>query len=90
MKNSTPSKLPQLLLLNFLPKFLTKRNYPINTSSLRGGNIFRCFVKFINSETNNKSTGNDDLAAEFYKHSNDFAPVLLDVYDSWEKLGKKH
>ena len=31
MKNSTPSKLPQLLLLNFLEKFLTERKNLINT-----------------------------------------------------------
>ena len=31
MKNSTPSKLPQLLLLNFLAKFLTERKYLLNT-----------------------------------------------------------
>ena len=45
-------------------------------------------IKSINSETNNKSPGNDGLTAEFYKHfSNELAPVLLDVYDSWGKLG---
>ena len=53
-----------------------------------GRNIFRCFIKSINSETNNKSPGNDGLTAEFYKHfSNELTPVLLDVYDSWGKLG---
>ena len=53
-----------------------------------GRNIFRCFIKSINSETNNKSPGNDSLTAEFYKHfSNELTPVLLDVYDSWGKLG---
>ena len=53
-----------------------------------GRNIFRCFIKSINSETNNKSPGNDGLTAKFYKHfSNELAPVLLDVYDSWGKLG---
>ena len=42
----------------------------------------------MNSETNDKSSGNDGLTAEFYKQfSNELAPVLLDVYDSWEKLG---
>ena len=44
----------------------------------------------MNSETNNKSPpGNDDLAAEFYKHfSNELTPVLLDVLtDSSGKLG---
>ena len=30
-KNSTPSKPPQLLLLNFLAKFLTERKYLMNT-----------------------------------------------------------
>ena len=41
-----------------------------------------------NSETNDKSQGNDGLTAEFYKHiSNEVTPVLLDVYDSWGKLG---
>ena len=37
-------------------------------------------MKSINSETNNKSPGNDGLTGEFYKHfSNEIAPVL-DVY----------
>ena len=31
MKNSAPSKLPQLLLLNYLAKFLTERKYLMNT-----------------------------------------------------------
>ena len=45
-------------------------------------------IKSTNSETNNKSPGNNGLPAEFYKHfSNELAPVLLDVYDSWGKLG---
>ena len=44
-------------------------------------------TKSINSEPNNKPPGNNDLKAEFYKHSsNELAPVLLDVYDSWGKL----
>ena len=44
-------------------------------------------IKSINSETNNKPPGNDGLKAEFYKHSsNELAPVLLDVYDSWGKF----
>ena len=44
-------------------------------------------MKSINTETN-KSSGNDGLTAEFYKpFSNELAPVLLDVYDSWGKLG---
>ena len=44
-------------------------------------------IKSVNSETNNKPPGNDGLKAEFYKHSsNELAPVLLDVYDSWGKF----
>ena len=40
-------------------------------------------MKSINPETNNKSPGNDDLTAAFYKHfSNELTPVLLDAYDS--------
>ena len=31
MKNSTPSKVPLLLLLNLLVKFLTERKYLMNT-----------------------------------------------------------
>ena len=53
-----------------------------------GRRVFRCFIKSINSETNNKSSGNDGLTAEFYKHfSNKITPILLDVYDSWGELG---
>ena len=45
-------------------------------------------IKSINSETNNKSPGNDDLTVEFWKHFLiELVPVLLDVYDSWGKLG---
>ena len=34
-----------------------------------------------------KSPCNNGLKAAFYKHfSNELAPVLLDVYDSWESL----
>ena len=45
-------------------------------------------IKSINFQTNNKSTGSDGLKIVFYKHfSNELAPVLLDVYDSWGKLG---
>ena len=36
---------------------------------------------------NNKPPGNHGLTAGFCKHfSNELAPVLLDVYDSWGKL----
>ena len=40
-------------------------------------------IKSINSQTNNKSPGNNGLKAVLYKHfSNELAPALLDVYDS--------
>ena len=45
-------------------------------------------IKSINSETNNKPPGNYGITAEFYRHfSNELAPVLLGVYNPWEKLG---
>ena len=35
-------------------------------------------IKSINFQTNNKSTGNDGLTTEFYKHfSNELAPVFF-------------
>ena len=44
-------------------------------------------LKSINSETNNKPPGNYGLTAEFYRYfSNELAPVLLGIYDSWGKL----
>ena len=53
-----------------------------------GRNIFRCFIKSVNSETNNKSPGNDCLTREFYKHfSNELTTIFLDVYDSCGTLG---
>ena len=45
-------------------------------------------IKSINSQTNNKSPGNDGLKGVFYKQfSNELGLVLLDVYDSCGKLG---
>ena len=44
-------------------------------------------IKSINSETNNKPAGNYGLTTEFYRHfSNELAPVVLGIYDSWGKL----
>ena len=41
----------------------------------------------MNSEANNKSPSNDARAAEIYKHfSNELAPVLLNVCESWGNL----
>ena len=58
---------------------------------MRGGNIFRSNHKIYKFSKNNKSPGNDVLKAVFYKHlykhfSNELAPVLLGVYDSWGNL----
>ena len=76
--NYPPSELPQLLLLNLFGKLLTERKDLINIDDI---------IKSINSETNNKPPGNDGLTAEFYRHfSNELAPALLGVYDSWGKL----
>ena len=45
-------------------------------------------IKSKNFETNYKPLGNGNLTAEFHKHfSNELAPVLLNVYNSWGKLG---
>ena len=46
------------------------------------------FTESINSQTNNKSPGNDGLKGVFYKQfSNELGLVLLDVYGSCGKLG---
>ena len=42
----------------------------------------------INSQANYKSPGNDGPTAECDKYfSNELAPIILDVYDFWGKLG---
>ena len=44
-------------------------------------------IKSINSQIN-ESPGEDGLTVEIYKHfSNELASLLLDVYDSWGKIG---
>ena len=45
-------------------------------------------TKSINSKSNYKSSGSDTFTVKFYKHfPNQLGPVLLNVYDSYEKLG---
>ena len=53
-------------------------------------NIFRWDHKIYKSKTNNKSPGNNGHTGEFYTNfSNELAPVIFDVYDSWGKLGTR-
>ena len=88
MKNTTAIKPSQLLLLNFLAKSLPEKKISNEDFNLCEAEIsLDEIIKSLNSETNNKSQGNDGLTAEFYKHfSNEPVPVLLDVYDYWRKL----
>ena len=88
MKSFTPMRqLQKLLLLNFLAKFLTERNnerFKLCETKIYLDDI----IKSINPYANSKFPGNGGLTAELYIHfSNELAPVLLDVYDSWGKLG---
>ena len=78
-KNFIPTwQPPKLPLLKCLAKFLTKRKFHLNLQEV---------TKSINTQTNKKSSGNHGLTAELYKHcSNELSPMLLDVYDFWEKF----
>ena len=69
-------------------KFLTERKYLIEYFNLCEAEIsLDEIIKSINSETNNKPPGNVGLTAEFCRHfSNDLAPALLGVYNSWVKF----
>ena len=64
MKSYTSSKLPQLLLLCFLVKFLTGKKNLMNTLIFARWKYLET-IKFTNSEINNKSPGNDGLTALF-------------------------
>ena len=77
-------------------EFFSKITKNTNRKKISNGHFNLCeaeisldkIIKSINSETNNKFPGNASFTAEFYKHySNELVPVLLDVYDSWGKLG---
>ena len=75
------------LNLEKIEKLYTKWTSTAATTEFVHKISINCLQKSINSETNNKPPGNNGLTAEFYKHfSNEQAPVLLDVYDSWGKL----
>ena len=71
----------------FVCKTLNRKKIPNEHFNLCEAEIsLDKIIKSINSEPNNKPSGNDGLTAEFYKHfSNELASVLLAVYDSWEK-----
>ena len=62
--NSTPSELPQLLLLNLLAKFISNKHFNLWDAEIFSDEI----IKSINSETNSKPPGNDGLTVEFYRH----------------------
>ena len=90
MKNSAPNELPQLLLRNteFVRKIPSRKKISNEHFNLCEAEVsLDETIKSINSETNNKPPGNNDLTTEFYKHfPNELAPVLLDVYDFWGKF----
>ena len=78
-KNFIPTwQPPKLPLLKYLAKLLTKTKFHLNLQEV---------TKSINTQTNKKSSSNHSLTAELYKHcSNELSPMLLDVYDFWEKF----
>ena len=89
MKKSAPSKTSTAATTEFLSKILNRKKISNEHFNLCEAEIsLDEITKSINCETNNKSPGNDSLTAEFYKHfSNELTPALLDLYDSWGKLG---
>ena len=90
MKNFTPRRqLPKLLLSSFLSKIPNRKKRRNERFKLSKAKIsLNDVIKSINSHTNNKFPGNNDLTAEFYIYFlNKLALVLSDAYDSWGKLG---
>ena len=65
----------------FLSKIPNRRKISNEQSTLCEAKLYLDqIIKSINSQTNNKSPGNDGPIAEFYKHfSSELAPALLDV-----------
>ena len=73
-------------LLNKIPinKKISNEYFKLCETELSIGEVLNA----INSQKNNKSPGNDGITAEFYKHfSNEMAPILLEIYNSWKQLG---
>ena len=82
MWNSTPRR-------QFLSKISNRKKISNEHFNLCEAETFLDeIIKSIKSQKNNKSPGNDGLKAISYKDfSNELAPVLLYVYDSWGNLG---
>ena len=73
-------------LLNKIPinKKISNKHFKLCETALSIVEVLNA----INSQKNNKPPGNDGITAEFYKHfSNEVAPILLDVYNSWKQIG---
>ena len=69
MRNFIPNRqLPRLPLLNLLAKFVKERKNLMNDFTFVRLKFSTKKQKSINSQTNNKFPGNDDLTAEFYEH----------------------
>ena len=81
----TASKASSTKLLVKFPNRKRISNEQLNLSEVK---LFLDeIIKSVNSQTNNKSSGNDALTAKFYEHfSNELAPIFLNVCDSWGKL----
>ena len=89
MKHFPPKRqFSKLLLMNFLPEFLTEKKTSNEQFNLCEAKIFLDeIMKSINSQTNGYPA-NDGLTAEFDKlFANELAPDFLDIYGSWGKLG---
>ena len=88
MKNFIPkAQLPNLLLLHFLENPNSKKISSEQFHLCEAKISLEEFTKSIKFQINNKFPDNDSLTVEFYKHfSNKLSPILLDVFDAWDKL----
>ena len=75
----TPSKVATTKFLGKIPKRKKISNEQFNLCEAKIP--LDEILKFINSQTNNKSSGNNTLTAEFYKHVSNKL-----VINSWGKL----